>query len=108
MIDLENKSLFIEINFNENSDENVLICTREENNLKLTRDLEDSSQIPLSLFGVLTDIQYADHETHVSFDNKHRYYRNSLDLVTDAVNNWREYSARCRRKFDFILELGNF
>ena len=103
MIDMENSSLFIEINIDSNLEDTVVRCTREQNDLKLN---EESHQIPISLFGVLTDIQYADHET-ILFQNKKRNYRNTLNLVSDAVNNWKNYSVRSKRKLDFILELGD-
>ncbi len=107
MIDLRDKSLFIEVNLHDNSEENVVVCTREENDCKLLKEIEESSEIPLSIFGVLTDIQYADHDIQTSFDMRNRNYRNSLSLVQDAVGNWKKYSIQSQRKLDFILELGD-
>ena len=59
-------------------------------------------QEPCVTFGILTDIQYADIEDGINYVNR-RYYRNSLNLVKDAIAKWTEAS-----NFKFIIQLGDF
>jgi len=53
--------------------------------------------------GLLTDIQYADVDDGKSYDQKrHRYYRNSLNLVKEAITNWKtNYDIK------FLIQLGD-
>lgn len=67
----------------------------------------DDASAPLATFGMITDIQYADVEDGTSFDKKQRYYRNSLNLVREAVKNWRAYSQKHGLEIKFIIQLGD-
>ena len=66
-----------------------------------------SSTTPLVTFALLTDVQYADVDNAPSFDKRMRYYRNSLNLVREAVGNWRKCSKTTGHPFKFILQLGD-
>jgi len=60
---------------------------------------------PLAVFGVITDIQYANVDDHKSYDRDYiRYYRNSLNLVKEAVNDWKNSTI----KIKFVIQLGDF
>ncbi|NXI46380.1 ADPRM diphosphatase, partial [Galbula dea] len=55
-------------------------------------------------FGVIADIQYADAEDGYDFSGyRRRYYRQSLDLLRDAVEAW----AVERPPLSFVLQLGD-
>lgn len=60
---------------------------------------------PLVVFGVLTDVQYADCDNlPASYDaTKLRFYRGSLNQVDVAFNYWRAYP----KKVQFVLQLGD-
>lgn len=63
---------------------------------------------PLATFGLLSDVQYADADDTVRGTFKcMRYYRNSLNLVKEAVRNWQTYSKTTGNQFKFILQLGD-
>jgi manganese-dependent ADP-ribose/CDP-alcohol diphosphatase len=63
---------------------------------------------PVTTFGLLTDIQYADVEDGMSYDKtRHRYYRNSLNLVSEAVKNWKQHEIDNEVKLQFLLQLGD-
>jgi hypothetical protein len=57
-------------------------------------------------FGVLADAQYADIEDCVVY-GRHRYYRQSIDLVKRALSDWHTNEIRAHSKFKFILQLGD-
>jgi manganese-dependent ADP-ribose/CDP-alcohol diphosphatase len=77
-------------------------------NLEEFEEHQDLSIKPLATFGVLTDIQYADVEDGKSFDGKrNRYYRNSLNLVKEAVANWKNYEKLNQTKLKCIIQLGD-
>ncbi|XP_046582828.1 manganese-dependent ADP-ribose/CDP-alcohol diphosphatase-like [Haliotis rubra] len=60
--------------------------------------------LPAPTFGIITDIQYADIDDSYNFHGtRQRYYRNSLNLLKNAVNYWRD----CQPKVDFVLQLGD-
>lgn len=81
-------------------------------NNQIVEELEEHQDLsikPLVSFGVLTDIQYADVEDGKSYDGKrNRYYRNSLNLVKEAVSNWKSYEISNQTKLKFIIQLGDF
>ena len=54
---------------------------------------------PLVSFGLIADVQYADHP--VVFKTGERFYRNSLNLLSDAVENWR--SSKFEIKFIMLM-----
>ncbi|XP_014818168.1 PREDICTED: manganese-dependent ADP-ribose/CDP-alcohol diphosphatase [Calidris pugnax] len=59
---------------------------------------------PLFAFGVIADIQYADAEDGYDFSGcRRRYYRQSLQLLRDAVEAW----AAERPPLAFVLQLGD-
>lgn len=60
---------------------------------------------PLAVFGVLTDVQYADCDNlPASYDaSKLRFYRGSLNQVDVAFKFWEEHSS----KIQFVLQLGD-
>jgi manganese-dependent ADP-ribose/CDP-alcohol diphosphatase len=61
-----------------------------------------------AVFGLITDIQYADCVDGQSWDKKRtRYYRNSLNLVTNAVNYWKDYEIKNDLNLNFIIQLGD-
>lgn len=71
-------------------------------------ETQDASILPLVTFGLLTDVQYADVEDGWSYDKKRqRFYRNSLNLVKEAVRNWKEHEINFNTKFKFIIQLGD-
>lgn len=59
---------------------------------------------PLFSFGVIADVQYADAEDGYDFSGyRRRYYRQSLNLLRDAVEAW----ATERPPLTFVLQLGD-
>jgi manganese-dependent ADP-ribose/CDP-alcohol diphosphatase len=69
---------------------------------------QDPNQKPLVSFGILSDIQYADVQDGFSYDKKRaRYYRNSLNLVKEAVKYWKNYEKESNTQLKFILQLGD-
>ncbi len=80
-------------------------------NNQIVEELEEHQDLsikPIVTFGVLTDIQYADVEDGKSYDGKrNRYYRNSLNLVKEAVSNWKNYEQLNQTKLKFIIQLGD-
>lgn len=65
-------------------------------------------QAPIAKFAILTDVQYADVDDAMSFDKKMRYYRNSVNLVREAVETWRKESSNDDDlSFKFLIQLGD-
>ncbi|KAM8837541.1 manganese-dependent ADP-ribose/CDP-alcohol diphosphatase [Spinachia spinachia] len=61
-------------------------------------------ETPLFTFGVIADIQYADIDDGYNFSRtRRRYYRSSLQLLTNARRSWSESAV----KPEFILQLGD-
>ncbi|XP_037318877.2 manganese-dependent ADP-ribose/CDP-alcohol diphosphatase isoform X1 [Pungitius pungitius] len=61
-------------------------------------------ETPLFTFGVIADIQYADIDDGYDFTRtRRRYYRSSLQLLTNARRSWSESAV----KPEFILQLGD-
>ncbi|CAL1289129.1 unnamed protein product [Larinioides sclopetarius] len=60
---------------------------------------------PVVTFGVLTDVQYADHDDQIAaYDpSKTRFYRGSLGQVDDAFNYWEKPGSKVK----FVLQLGD-
>ena len=55
-------------------------------------------------FGIVTDVQYADSEDGTDFSGTRiRYYRNSLNLLKNAINDWKQQTDRVA----FVLQLGD-
>lgn len=65
-------------------------------------DLQKINDEPCVTFGLLTDIQHADVEDGINYVNT-RYYRNSLNLIRDATEEWKRMP-----NFKFIIQLGEF
>jgi hypothetical protein len=65
-------------------------------------DLQKINDEPVVTFGLLTDIQYADVEDGTNYVNT-RYYRNSLNLIRDATEEWKRMP-----NFKFIIQLGEY
>lgn len=62
---------------------------------------------PLTAFGLITDIQYADTPDVLTAYGAYRYYRNGLNLVKNAVSCWQTYEKINNTKLKFILQLGD-
>lgn len=70
---------------------------------KICQSLVDNKMTPSKCFGVIADIQYADHDDATDFSgNQNRYYRNSLEIVKRAATEWRDMY-----KVEFIAQLGD-
>ena len=95
IVDLKSNSLCIEIDLANSLNSRTEICTRAENDLRL---FEEGDVI--STFGLLADVQYADHDDHTVF-GKQRYYRNSLNLVREAMAHWKRANVK------FVVQLGD-
>ncbi len=63
---------------------------------------------PDAIFGLITDVQYCDSDDRVKAGNL-RHYRNSLKVVRDAVDAWKQYETDSSKanKFKFIINLGD-
>lgn len=70
--------------------------------------MENLELEPEAVLGLLTDIQYCDSDDRVKGGNM-RYYRNSLNIVKNAVNHWKQYESvdSDKNKFKFIINLGD-
>lgn len=69
---------------------------------------QDLNETPLVTFALLTDIQYANVDDGLRYDKKKmRYYRNSLNLVKEAVENWQNYCSKNNRNIKFLIQLGD-
>ena len=67
---------------------------------------KNNEEKPTISFGLITDIQYADEDDALNYrKDKLRYYRNSLNLVKEAVQKWHESLEDHR--FKFIIQLGD-
>lgn len=66
-----------------------------------TTDLE---QQPLLTFGVISDTQYANFNDGMDYSKtRTRYYRNSLNLIKNAINDW-----KCSHvPLSFVIQLGD-
>ncbi|XP_070845999.1 manganese-dependent ADP-ribose/CDP-alcohol diphosphatase [Chaetodon trifascialis] len=61
-------------------------------------------QMPLFIFGVIADIQYADIDDGYNYSQtRRRYYRSSLQLLRNAQESWSESAV----KPEFIIQLGD-
>ena len=61
---------------------------------------------PIISFGLITDIQYADHDNGLNYaGDRTRHYRNSINLVKEAVRHWHEQINE--NNFKFIIQLGD-
>ncbi|CAH2292014.1 manganese-dependent ADP-ribose CDP-alcohol diphosphatase isoform X1 [Pelobates cultripes] len=66
-------------------------------------DMEEKPE-PYFSFGIIADIQYADIDNGYNFmKTRMRYYRNSLTLLKEAVQEWDSESTKPK----FILQLGD-
>lgn len=73
-----------------------------------SEEKQDLSILPITIFGIITDIQYADVDNGISYDGKRvRYYRNSLNLVREAVDNWKKTESIFKKNLKFIIQLGD-
>jgi manganese-dependent ADP-ribose/CDP-alcohol diphosphatase len=91
---MENRSL---VCLSENSDSNELNNDGDQN---------DYSNTPIVSFGILSDVQYADTDDDFNYaKDRLRYYRNSRNLVREAVNYWSLLPNDVN--FQFILQLGD-
>ena len=55
-------------------------------------------------FGIIADVQYADVDNGQDYKKiKHRYYRNSINLLKDAIKDWNSMSP----KPSFMFQLGD-
>lgn len=61
----------------------------------------------LAIFGVLSDIQYADFDDLIISHGSARYYRNSLNLVNSAIDYWKLVEKTTNLNLNFILHLGD-
>lgn len=53
-------------------------------------------------FGVISDIQYADHDDAKSYSGTPRFYRHSIQHIKDALAEFKDFKA------EFVLQLGDF
>ena len=60
-----------------------------------------SSRAPLFRFGAIADVQYADIPDGKSFKGVPRYYRNTLNILQRAVQEWTEKGV------DFVIHYGD-
>ena len=65
-----------------------------------------SSNKLICSFGVLADAQYADIDDCVVY-GRHRYYRQSIDLLKRVLSDWHTQEILNHSKFKFILQLGD-
>lgn len=87
----------------EESEINQLEDIRQE-----SEEMQDLSIKPNVVFGLLTDVQYADVEDGFSYDKlRKRYYRNSLNLVKEAITNWKRFKTENNCDIKFIIQLGD-
>lgn len=62
------------------------------------------TETPLFSFGIIADVQYADTDDAYNYSKtKMRYYRNSINLLKDAVAEWNKMSS----KPEFVFQLGD-
>lgn len=61
---------------------------------------------PIVTFGLITDVQYADHDDAITAGTV-RYYRNSLQLIKKALDHWNKYEIESGDKLKFIISLGD-
>ena len=60
---------------------------------------------PIVRFGIIADVQYANTDDLLRY-GRMRYYRNSLNLLRNAIKDWKE-SEKTESKIEFILEVGD-
>lgn len=60
-----------------------------------------------AIFGVLSDIQYADIDDVTDCRGMTRYYRNSINLTTKAIEDWKEIEQKENMNFKFLIQLGD-
>ena len=88
---------------NEDIEINQLEDKRQE-----CEEMQDLSIKPKLVFGLLTDVQYADVDDGLSHDElRKRYYRNSLNLVKEAITNWKRFEKDNNCDIKFIIQLGD-
>jgi len=74
-----------------------------EEDLEQEKEERQESRQPNVTFCLLTDIQYANVDDGTSYDkSRARYYRNSLNLVVEAVKNWKQTP-----NIKFLIQLGD-
>ena len=67
------------------------------------KEERQESREPNTVFCLLTDVQYANVDDGTSYDkSRARYYRNSLNLVKEAVKNWKNIPNA-----KFLIQLGD-
>ena len=63
-----------------------------------------SGEDPVLAFGIIADVQYADEDNGSDYHKtRTRYYRNSLNILQDAVSHWRHATSAVQ----FVLQLGD-
>ena len=69
----------------------------------------DANEKPILRFGIVADVQYADSDDRQAWYNptKRRYYRNSLEQVRKAFQNWENYNCSHETPVSFVLQLGD-
>lgn len=70
---------------------------------KTMQNQDKESKEPICVFGVLSDIQYADCPDRSHSLTRSRYYRNSLKLMREAIHDWLKQGERLA----FVLQLGD-
>lgn len=69
--------------------------------------MKDDNKL-LAMFGLITDIQYADIKDGSSYDGiRLRLYRSSLERTKRAVAHWKQLEEETGRKVQFMLQLGD-
>lgn len=80
---------------------------RSEDEVRRAQDLLENKP-PQAVFGLLTDIQYADMDNGLNYDKtKTRFYRGGLNLVREAVADWSRYENDTGHKIKFVIQLGD-
>jgi manganese-dependent ADP-ribose/CDP-alcohol diphosphatase len=70
--------------------------------------MNECNEKPVVVFGLFTDVQYADIDDASIHENKcYRYYRSSLKLVKNAVDYWKKYEDKTNTQIKFIIQLGD-
>ena len=80
-----------------------------EVNFDKSWDAASENKVLKAVFGVVTDIQYADCNDRPPKNGKPiRHYRNGLNLLDDACAKWKLYEAAKTTQLSCVVQLGDF
>ena len=66
--------------------------------------MQNKSDGPLISFGIIADVQYADLDNIFRY-GRMRYHRNSINLLKNAVDDWK--TRKNEHAIKFVLQLGD-